>query len=76
VTVEVGEELGRRLGVPTALVEYRRAAEVVDGNSSLDPPAALRRKRNWHGRSASRPCGSLKRLNATPETDHSFSLRG
>jgi polar amino acid transport system substrate-binding protein len=31
VTVEVGEELGRRLGVPTALVEYRRAAEVVDG---------------------------------------------
>jgi polar amino acid transport system substrate-binding protein len=31
VTVDVGEELGRRLGVPTALVEYPRAAEVVDG---------------------------------------------
>jgi polar amino acid transport system substrate-binding protein len=31
VTVEIGEELGRRFGVPTALVEDRRAAEVVDG---------------------------------------------
>ena len=31
LAVELGNELGRRLGVPVAIVEYRRAAEVVDG---------------------------------------------
>jgi polar amino acid transport system substrate-binding protein len=31
VAVELGEELGRRLGVPARLVEYPRVAAVVDG---------------------------------------------